>query len=224
MHHDDERLAKRLQRFVVQTLNKWLASSAGIATFCVVLLVMSGSSVMFALHSLPGVDSWFYPSQHALKYAPVCASTDNIAETSFGMQRCAEPIDVVYTWVNGSDPIWYKAMSEYKRKELLRRKYDTLSLSSFLSFIATENAHCASLLHARYGENWEQVQEAIAPEETGVNARTGSANRYRDNNELKYSLRSLVKYAPWVRRIFIVTANQVPSWLNLADDRVRIIT
>lgn len=58
----------------------------------------------------------------------------------------------------------------------------------------------------------------------GANAKTGSANRYRDNNELKYSLRSLVKYAPWVRRIFIVTADQVPSWLDLSDDRVQIVT
>ncbi|MDE5919514.1 MAG: Stealth CR1 domain-containing protein, partial [Duncaniella sp.] len=37
--------------------------------------------------------------------------------------------------------------------------------------------------------------------------------RYADNDELKYSLRSVEMYAPWIRRIFIVTDNQVPEWL-----------
>lgn len=51
-----------------------------------------------------------------------------------------------------------------------------------------------------------------------------SANRYRDSEELRYSLRSLVKNAPWVRRIYIVTDNQIPYWLNLDNDRVSVIS
>ena len=50
------------------------------------------------------------------------------------------------------------------------------------------------------------------------------SNRYRDSSELKYSLRSLYKFAPWVRRIYIVTNGQIPSWLNFQHERVRIIT
>lgn len=38
--------------------------------------------------------------------------------------------------------------------------------------------------------------------------------RYRDRDELKYSLRSLEKYCPWVRRVFLVTNGQLPTWLN----------
>lgn len=38
------------------------------------------------------------------------------------------------------------------------------------------------------------------------------SNRYRDNQELRYSLRSIYRYAPWVRRIYIVTNGQVPNW------------
>lgn len=41
-------------------------------------------------------------------------------------------------------------------------------------------------------------------------------NRYRDSNELLYSLRSLEKYAPWVRHIYIVTDNQVSTLLPLS--------
>lgn len=47
--------------------------------------------------------------------------------------------------------------------------------------------------------------------------------RYADNDELKYSLRSIEKYAPWLRRIFIVTDNQVPVWLDTSNAKVRIV-
>jgi hypothetical protein len=41
-------------------------------------------------------------------------------------------------------------------------------------------------------------------------------NRTRDNLQvLRYSLRSLEAFAPWVRRVFLVTCRpQVPAWLN----------
>ncbi len=38
--------------------------------------------------------------------------------------------------------------------------------------------------------------------------------RFRDNDELKYSLRSVEKFAPWINRIFVVTGGQTPSWLK----------
>lgn len=46
--------------------------------------------------------------------------------------------------------------------------------------------------------------------------------RYRDNDELRYSLRSLHDHADWVRRIWVVTAGQTPNWL-VEDDRLAII-
>lgn len=48
-------------------------------------------------------------------------------------------------------------------------------------------------------------------------------SRYRDRNELKYSLRSTEKYLPWVRTIFIVTDHQIPKWLNVNHPKIRII-
>jgi len=50
-----------------------------------------------------------------------------------------------------------------------------------------------------------------------------SASRFEDNDELRYSLRSVEKHAPWVRHIFIVTNGQIPSWLNLDDERVTVV-
>ena len=46
---------------------------------------------------------------------------------------------------------------------------------------------------------------------------------FRDNGELRYSLRSLKHYAPWIRRVFIVTDGQRPSWLNTANPKIRMV-
>jgi hypothetical protein len=48
---------------------------------------------------------------------------------------------------------------------------------------------------------------------------TMSENRFRDSNELRFSLRSLERFAPWVRRVFLVTDNQIPKWLVRCSDK-----
>ena len=55
------------------------------------------------------------------------------------------------------------------------------------------------------------------------NAEKSGAALYRDNDELRYSLRSLEAYAPWVRTVFIATDEQVPAWLNTEHPKVRIV-
>lgn len=47
--------------------------------------------------------------------------------------------------------------------------------------------------------------------------------RFRSRDELKYSLRSLEMYAPWFRKIFVVTAGQVPEWLDVTNPKIEII-
>lgn len=47
--------------------------------------------------------------------------------------------------------------------------------------------------------------------------------RFTDNNELMYSLRSVEKYAPWINHIYIVTDNQIPTWLNLDNPKISIV-
>jgi len=49
-------------------------------------------------------------------------------------------------------------------------------------------------------------------------------NRFQDNDELKYSLRSLEKYANWIRNIYLVTNGQIPNWLNMSHPRIRLVT
>jgi len=47
--------------------------------------------------------------------------------------------------------------------------------------------------------------------------------RYADNDELKYSLRSVGLYAPWIRKIFIVTDNQIPEWMDTSNPKIQIV-
>lgn len=50
-------------------------------------------------------------------------------------------------------------------------------------------------------------------------------SRFSDQQELRYSLRSCFKFAPWINRIFIVTNGQIPSWLDLSkSSKIKIIT
>ncbi|MGP5524288.1 stealth conserved region 3 domain-containing protein [Glutamicibacter arilaitensis] len=87
------------------------------------------------------------------------------------------PIDAVYTWVDGDDPIW---MSTKRRRE-------------------------AELAGIDYHEEANHTA------------------RFRSRDELKYSLRSLQMFAPWFRKIFIVTAGQTPRWLDTSDPRIEIV-
>jgi len=74
-------------------------------------------------------------------------------------------IDLVYTWVDSTDPIW-----QAKKNEALKT--------------------------------------------VGARAPLPTAARYTNHDELKYSLRSVAKHAPFVRNIYIITDQQRPTWLN----------
>jgi hypothetical protein len=83
-------------------------------------------------------------------------------------------IDLVYLWVDGSDPAWKK-----KKQAFTNAPIDNTELNT--------------------------------------------VGRYANSDELKYSLRSVEKHAPWIRNIFIVTDNQRPEWLNVDHPRIRVI-
>lgn len=48
-------------------------------------------------------------------------------------------------------------------------------------------------------------------------------DRFLSRDELKYSLRSLLQFAPWVRQVFVVTNCKPPHWFDETNDRVRWI-
>ena len=83
-------------------------------------------------------------------------------------------IDLVYLWVDGSDPTW-----QAKRNAFIGK--------------------------------------------TQENSPENCKGRTANNDELKFSLRSVEMYAPWIRKIFIVTDEQVPEWLDTTNHQISVI-
>lgn len=47
--------------------------------------------------------------------------------------------------------------------------------------------------------------------------------RYRDWDNLKYWFRGIEKYANWVNKIYFVTYGHIPKWLDINNDKIKII-
>ncbi len=57
-----------------------------------------------------------------------------------------------------------------------------------------------------------------------ANRQAANGSRYVSRDELRYSMRSLHYYAPWVRNVFLVTDDQVPAWLNVDNPKLRLVS
>jgi len=47
--------------------------------------------------------------------------------------------------------------------------------------------------------------------------------RYRDSGSLKYLLRGIENYAPWVRKVHLVTEGHLPKWLNTGYEKLNVV-
>ncbi|WP_229071659.1 stealth conserved region 3 domain-containing protein [Actinoplanes sp. DH11] len=48
--------------------------------------------------------------------------------------------------------------------------------------------------------------------------------RFRSRDELRFSMRSLALFAPWVRNIYLVTDDQTPAWLDVNHPRIKVVS
>ncbi len=83
------------------------------------------------------------------------------------------PIDAVYMWVDGDDPVWAAKRAEYTGDD--------------------------------------------APQHLS------GASCFVSRDELKYSLRSLHAFAPFIRNVYLVTAGQTPHWLDTEAPGIRVV-
>ena len=73
-------------------------------------------------------------------------------------------------------------------------------------------------------KKWRQEKNKWLKKYHIVSSDSSNKARWRNNDELKYSLRSIGKNIPWVNHIYIITGfNQVPKWLNTKNSRITII-
>lgn len=70
---------------------------------------------------------------------------------------------------------------------------------------------------------WLEKKAMYKEELATLSLESSSECRYIQNDELKYSLRSVDKFAPWINRIFIITDNQIPEWLDTTNPKIKII-
>lgn len=89
------------------------------------------------------------------------------------------PIDIVYLWVDGEDPVW---RDKRHRAALRLNVAQTQSMAPF----------------------------------------SNVEGRFRDNDELRYSLRALERFFPRHGHVYLVTDGQSPSWLR-ASDRITVV-
>ncbi len=94
------------------------------------------------------------------------------------------PVDAVYMWVDGNDPVWAAKRAE------------------FISGTGTGGTGTGA-----------------GAEHTHL---TG-ASRYTSRDELRYALRSLHTFAPFIRNVYIVTAGQTPDWLDPEAPGIRVV-
>jgi hypothetical protein len=73
---------------------------------------------------------------------------------------------------------------------------------------------------------WQERKQSHLPGSLSSDDRASRAHhleRYKNRDELRYSLRSVEAFAPWVRRIFIVTDDQTPEWLNAGHPKIAVV-
>ena len=72
---------------------------------------------------------------------------------------------------------------------------------------------------------WNEKRKARAGEiGYELHKAANSQARYVNRDELRYSLRSLYYYAPWVRNIYLVTDDQVPDWHDADCKNLTIVS
>jgi len=100
------------------------------------------------------------------------------------------PIDIVYTWVDGSDPLWLARKEQYLALELSKKNIS----DEYTQELQQEYRKCLNL--------------------KALTVDSATHNRFADHDELRYSLRSVYLNAPFVNHIYIVTMNQIPGWFK----------
>lgn len=69
-------------------------------------------------------------------------------------------------------------------------------------------------------ENWRKKRAKYKSSENVDNREI----RYRDWELLKYWFRGVEKFAPWVRKVYFISDDQCPVWLNKDNDKIRVVS
>lgn len=68
-----------------------------------------------------------------------------------------------------------------------------------------------------------QKKRAQYVDDPEIEAGMSSAKAYRDWGTFKYWFRGVESFAPWVNKVYLVTDDQVPTWLDLRHEKLEVI-
>jgi hypothetical protein len=141
---------------------------------------------------------------------------------NFDMQRDSR------FFVNGLPPKTQRRKLTAKQQQLILHKLSTKMNDLFKNFDAFEDLHGSKTIEkspfpidavftwVQNTPEHENSRKEYSLQCKGAKKPTdNNNNRYNDNDELKYAIRSIYKNAPWFRNIFIIVDDQqCPQWLT----------
>ena len=93
---------------------------------------------------------------------------------------------------------------------------------SFYRLMNTDFIHNISIVYT-WVDGSDKEYRNLRDSYSYNDVKKGLSSRDRNNNELKYSLRSIKKYMPWHKgKIFIVTPGMKPSWVSKSSNIIWI--
>ncbi|MFE9456587.1 stealth family protein [Streptomyces californicus] len=97
----------------------------------------------------------------------------------------------------------------------------TRTVADFTARLPTDHAFPIDVVYTWVDDSdseWraekDAVRRSLTADSSRLHEQADNNARYTSRDELRYSLRSIHQYAPWVRNIFLVTAGQIPGWLD----------
>ena len=72
-------------------------------------------------------------------------------------------------------------------------------------------------------ENWLVEYKKYV---SGLSDWSNNSTRFRDWETLRYQLRGIERYMPWIKNVYIIMSiseTQIPKWLNIQNDRIHIV-
>jgi hypothetical protein len=131
-----------------------------------------------------------------------------------GIVKCDDPETMAYGWqlcqrVARSDSRQYRT-----KQSILSRGTEsvTFPIDAVFTWVDGSDSEWQAGKHA-----------ALVGRASELHQMAANDSRFASRDELRYALRSVICNAPWIRRIFLVTADQVPPWLDLEHAGVTVI-
>ena len=129
------------------------------------------------------------------------------------------PIDAVFTWVNSEDPDWQALYNTYAKPLKGGDATAPVSGEGLSGDVASDNTFLGETGLPKEESAASQSLETSKLPEAKALPEGATLDRFKNRDELRYALRSLADFAPWIRKVYVLSNCAPPAWFN-ADSEV----